>query len=448
MMKLKLNLLTLTSVLLMAGMNVNANPVRAEVPVDGMSVCGMPVCDVTVELSRFKEMKQGARFAALSYYRTTYKSSRDLKVLQNLSDLAAGLTPLFKEVGEEDYMMREVASLSGDMLMGLAKYSALDAVKLAGFYGQIKGEGNRYQVVTFWKSRIADFEEKTPLLELITFFGKVADISTASGDPEYIAREAKSGENIITARIVELYPYFEGTYAITVKCEAGPAGARIPSFCNNQFMNRLIVMDTLGAEGIAISIVNQQTGTVVYSFGNATLTNGGTKFTSTSTSASISKLDLVLNRDTKQITGTIMNTDSLANLTITGELIDSPAAVFDTASANKNAEAVSAEALNQVYRGDFAGRAVSLTLRNFVENGTFAATMAFDAFPNQRIHFQTARFYPKMGVLTLVGRQAGSNRIKLTLFFKRTVGSKRLEVSGMAYTALNGGVHAVKLSSE
>ena len=220
-----------------------------------VSTCGVPVCDIPAAITALRAATENVRFSTITGYRGTYKNSTDLKVLQNLADFAVKAEAALKEIysgdTSHDYLAREAHSLYGDMVIGLAKYSPLNATVLAGYYSQLSGESNRYAVLLYWKGRISDFEDKDSLLALLDFFGKAEGISRDSGDPDYLAREAHGDQDTITARLVQLYPYFEGTYKIHVTCSIA-SGEDVPMYCQDNFIDRLVIMDTMGTNGIQV----------------------------------------------------------------------------------------------------------------------------------------------------------------------------------------------------
>lgn len=422
----------------------NAFAIAAETtPV--VAACAVPVCDLPAELARLRSMPANSRFQAISAFRNAYSRTQELAILQNLSEYAVAVEPLFVELQVEDYVLREVRTLGGEMLVGLAKYSPLHAATLAGFYTQLRGEDARYSILTFWRDRISQYEDKTSLLELMDFFSQIGTISRASGNSDYLSRDARGAEDTITNRIVQLYPYFEGSYRVAVTCDDSGMGGALPIYCQTGFINRLVIMDTLGPGRLQVSLVNSQTGTTLYTFTEVLLSEGGTAFTATGAPSGISsQLRLVMDRHTGRLSGTIRNTDTLSTLRIEGELEQTPATVYDLQAANPNVDPVTADALNRSYQGRFSNRDVTLTLLSFGQ-GQFGATMAFADVPGYRLRFQFSRFYSKLGILVLVGSQANGSHLKLTMYF-RPVGN-RLEVTGMGFTDLNGGTQELSLQS-
>jgi hypothetical protein len=424
--------------------NQGATVARADTQVPAASACSLPVCDMDAELARLRALPQSKRFEAVQLYRKNYARSTDLATLKNLADFAVKLQALFVELKEEEFMVREAKSLAGDMLMALAKYSPLNAATLAGYYEQLSGEANRYTILTFWEGRIKEFEDKASLLELVDFFGRAEAISRAAQDPEYLGREAKGAENVITARLVQLYPYFEGTYKINVHCNMAN-GEEAPTYCNSGFIDRLVIMDTMGNSKLQVSLVNTETGTMLYTFTEVQLTAGGTTFVATgSPSGVLSDLHLELNRATGKIAGYVRNSDSSSTLQIEGQLEASPAAVYDNQAASPNKDALTVQQIVGSYKGSYDGRKVTFSLQTFGAD-QFGGTMSFDELPSYKLRFQLSRYYPKMGVLVLVANTPTGAHVKVAMFFKNTGTS--LQVTGMGFTDLSGSTQVLSLES-
>jgi hypothetical protein len=220
----------------------------------------------------------------------------------------------------------------------------------------IKGESNRFSLIGFWKERVKTFEDKQSLLELIELFGQMGAISKADGDPEYVVREARSGEELITARIVQLYPYFEGTYRIKTQCTGLTPGDPQPSYCKGQ-LDRLIVMDTLSMDGVQISLAVSRSANRLFRYKNVVISGGGTTFEGLSNpaSGSISQLRLVLDKASGKISGWIKTGDTLGTLEIEGTLETTPAQVYDRQAERPNPKAIELAEINGAFRGQFAG---------------------------------------------------------------------------------------------
>jgi hypothetical protein len=416
---------------------------EGKVPVAGQ--CSVPVCDMTQEIARYRAMPNaGSRFNAVAALRKEYAKSTDAAVLRNLSELAAKLAPLFVELKDDDYVVREARALGNETLVKLAKYSELNATALAGYYEQITNEGERYGVITFWKERIKDLEDKTSLLELVDFFERAATISRVAGDSEYVAREARGGRDVITGRIVQLYPYFEGSYAVKVRCEGVAAGVPVPAYCQSSYIDRLVIMDTLGSSRLQISLSNKASGTLVYAFTEAAIDGGGTSFNASGTPNGVpSQLHVDLDRKSGHVSGWIKNADSLVTLIIEGDLISTPASVFDVSASVTEKQPLTVEELVGTFRGSLAGYGVSLTLQAFGAENALMGTLAMDqAMANVR--FQASRFYPKLGMLVLVSTLPSGSHLKVALFFSRVNGG--LQATGMSFTDRAGSAETVTLA--
>jgi hypothetical protein len=336
-------------------------------------------------------------------------------------------------------------SLYATAYNSLAKYAPLDATAISGYYAKVPDENLRYDIVRFWHERIRDYDDKTSLMNLIDLFEQMAVISTRDGNSGYIANDARSFEDQISSKIVQLYPYFEGTYEVAVTCEQD---AGVPaSACGGGFIDRLVIMDTLANGGhVEISMANHATGTMVYAFSNVIMSQGLSLFEATDTPFGVpSQLHVKLDRATGTITGWVRNTDTQSTLHLTGKLLASPAQVFDAQAANPNREALAVEKLSGSFKGTYAGRNVGFEVMSFGQD-RYGATMSFDDLPGYRLRFQVARFYPKLGVLVMVGAGANGAHVKLTAYFHQVEGGK-LMVTGLGFTDQNGAVQNLTLES-
>jgi hypothetical protein len=410
--------------------------------------CGVPVCDIPAAIDALKAATEGARFQTLTNYRKAYKNSTDLATLHNLADFALKAVDMLKEVtanvSGQEYLVREAQGLYADMVMGLAKYSPLNGGELAGYYQQIAGEDSRYAILIYWHGRIKDFDDKDALLQLLDFFGRAEKISRDAHDSDYLAREAHADQDTITSRLVQLYPYFEGTYKITVKCTIA-SGESAPAYCQDGFIDHLVIMDTMGGAGIQVSLSNAASNTLMYAFNNVVLSEGGSVFEGQgSPSGVLSQIHLELDRSTGTVTGTVRNSDSLSTLQLEGKLDASPTAVYDFEARAAKQAPLKAEALSGLYKGQYAGHPVTMTLVSFGAD-QIGGTMSFDDQPNYKLRFQASRLYSQMGILVLVANTSSGAHVKLTAYFGKT--DAGFAVHGLGFTDLSGSAQDLELTS-
>jgi hypothetical protein len=410
------------------------------------SSCSVPVCDIPAEVEKFRQMGQGKRFDTMNALSATYRESRNAADLKNIAELASRLEAMLTEVKDEAWVIQTARNLRSTMLIQLARYSELNAAVLAGYYEQIPGESSRNGLLDFWYDRIKEAEDKATLMELMDLFSRVSIISAHTpNDPPYLSAKARQNESVITSRITQLYPYFEGSYRISVNCDKDSVGGSLGSYCGGNFMNRLVIMDTMSGDHLQIVMANKESGTQIYNFNQVIISGGGSTFEAIGTPSGVpSQLHLVLDKTSGHISGTIRNADAIGSVEISGDLDMTPATIYDFAAKIPNKDPLTAEMLTRTYAGQYSGRNVKLTLASFGPD-QMGATMSFDDLPNYRLRFQLSRFYPKLGILVLLGGQPNGSHLKLTMFFKNT--GTGFEVIGLGFTDLNGATQELSLTS-
>lgn len=430
------------SVMVSASTSVVAHA-DGSVPVSAAPACKLPICDMDKALADFRAMTPHDRFAKTQEIRATYKHETSPEALRNLADFAAKLQALFTELNEADFVIREAGYLHSESMLALAKYMDPDGKALAEIYKEVEG-GTRFSILQFWEQRVKAIEDRKQLLEILDFFARAEEISRASGDEDWVPREATYGENAITTKLVQLYPYFEGTYQITTTCEGSFDSAGYTAPCASNLINRLVIMDTLDS-GLSVFLSNGDTSTQIYAFSNVVLSSGGTTFEAKGDPNGVSsQLHLVLDKATSQISGWVKNSDALGTLRIIGKLDASPASIFELQTPEEARNLVTGDQLVRSYHGKYGTHSATLTIQSFATD-QFGATLAFDEVPNYRMHFQVSRFFPLHDVMVLVGTQPNGTRLKMTLYIKKA--GNDIVVTGIGYSGPSGKPTQVELRS-
>ena len=403
--------------------------------------CGsQAICDVSAELQKLKDANQANRFQMIKNYRAIAQKSKaaDGATLKNVLEFANKAVDLLKQLQEEDWLIREAQNLADDCLLGLAKYSELRPDQISSYYQQLHGESPRYEIITYWKAKIDGVEDTASLIKLSALFKAFAQISTADSDPDYLVRETQNAQDIISQRIVEIDPAFEGVYDIKAFYPQSMGSARLD-------VDRLVIMNTLGSDGIQIALVNHESGLVYYTFANAIVSDAGASLEAAGpVDGPVAKIHLSLDRAGKKVTGWLKNSDSLASLQIDGSLLVTPAEVFEGQARHPNTAPLSPQALNQAFRGKMDGATdFTLVLRS-VDDQLIGATLVLDNVPHQPIQFQAVHVYAERGIIVLVATLSNGARLKMALFAQQTPTS--FSASGMAFSTLDGSTHTVTLT--
>ena len=232
---------------------------------------------------------------------------------------------------------------------------------LVGYFGQLKTEATRYSVITFWHQRIVQLEDKNSLLALLKFFVSADHLSAAAGDGGYVSRDAEAAEDEITLRLQQIYPFFEGVFAIDLKCASTDTNTS-PTYCTKKYIDRLVMMDTTSTDDLQVSLVSSQGGQSLGTYQHPVVSNGATQIDVVdSPNGTLSSLHLELNSDTHTISGWFKSTDSGQVVQITGVQIGSALPVYDAqkGGAAPIPQSVFAAPLKGVYGGEKASITVS-----------------------------------------------------------------------------------------
>lgn len=399
--------------------------------------CAVAVCNIPAEIEKLRAEPQGQRFQEIVDLRANYKNEAKPAVLQNLLDFANQAGALFTQLNEADWLIREAKNLANDVLLKLAKFSDLQPGVLAGYYSQLNGETARFETITYWEAKIGDYEDQNQLLALGAFFKAAEQISTRAQDPDYLAREALHSEDLVTQRLVEIYPYFEGVYQIEVGC-AG-AGVANPA-CGTLPVDRLVIMNSLSDDGIIISLVNHGAGQAEYRFTNALITDAGSTIEAVGQpTGAVSKLHLELARETGELKGWLQSGDSVSSLQIHGRILQTPASVFADQEKNSTAAPIPLDMLTHEYHGTFDDSAFSLLIRP-IDETHIGASITFDSMPTEPLRFQTVHYFPKRGIMVLIAGVNNGGLLKVVVEFRGDTS----QVSGVAFGSLDGGTHSLQ----
>lgn len=240
----------------------------------------------------------------------------------------------------------------------------------------------------------------------------------------------------------------EGVYAVRVVCpdpRGSEAPAPLPGFCGDHSIDRLVVLDSLGPDGLRAWLVHHETGAVFYAFNQLrALRATNPTFEATST-ASGTTTRLRVRLDGEQLSGTLLSSAFPVELRIEGSASDSLDLMLENAKTAPRHPSLSRQSLASLYRGTYDNLPVTLVLQRF--NGkSLAATLSLDGLPGSRVFFNASRYDAKTGVLTLVGEQANGDTLKLVLFVERWRDGSFTAV-GQCVASLSGDVFNVVLTA-
>jgi hypothetical protein len=389
--------------------------------------CSVPICDLPQTLATFKAAPQPVRYQTILSYSNPYRNSTDPAVLGNLLAFANGAKQILIDTHDETWMVNSASALISMCNISLAKYSAIDAGTLMGFFKALVYENDRNDVLQSWDLRAKGIEDQASMLQLSSYFSQAQAYCNSQEDDDYVIASAKLGEDTVNARMIELQPVLDGIYALSVTC---PTGA-----CSGTALDRLVVMDTLptpapgaapNTDGLQVSLVSSSLGAAIYGFAPVTISNGGTTIESVSRSGTgpLAKLHLDFDLGSRMVTGTLQTTDTTMTIVGRAGTLKAPIQYFNRQVAQPNAQPVPNNLFDQTMHGTFGGQPASLKVNVFTldQNGDpnvqIGATLSIDSLPDFRIRFAAGRFFPATGILVLVGSPPDGDLIKMTLAFR------------------------------
>lgn len=421
---------------LLGGMNLshaNSNP-----------DCNVPICDMNSALDALKNADQKTRYETIQGYIGKAKRSTDVPTLQNFYDFAVAAKQILIEAHEEKWIIEASSYLAGACLDNLGRYSDVNATTLSKYYTSIKSEKGRADLLDFWKGRLKEFEDEKSLIEIAKYFSNAASISKADEDYDYIIDNALSNEQLVNTKLMRLHPVFEGVYNLKTNCESDNGET-----CSNIAFDKVIITDSISFENIKVSFVNSGLGVQLYGFSDVKMTKGVSSFDAVSSNAgtdsSVAKLHFYFDTETRSISGYLKTPDSQTNFSATLDMSNSPSAFFDMQDKRSNPTPVPATIFDTTLTGQFGSETATLRVKSFDEEHV-GATLTVTSLGGVRIKYQTGRFFPKTGILVLVGGYNGGS-MKMTLAFRKNAKTNRVDAIGVNINSANGSTNNVNFAA-
>jgi hypothetical protein len=370
--------------------------------------CKVPVCDIAAQVRTLKMSSQNDRYQFVSQLLKTYHNSNSAFALQNLRAFGTAAVILFKEVHEEDWVIRAAQSLHDEAVFGIARFERpVLAKKLVEYYLELSDQDTRFSILNYWTTQISTIDDIAVLTELMNFAIEAKKISRAAKEDDYVLRQCDQILEKGSIRATQISPSHEGLYSVEMKCNRD---ARVKSPCSALVMmvDRLVVMDTQSTNGLVVTLSESRSETKVFEYALTSFSNAQLQGMSRIDQRP-SQFSATIDRTTGTIAGTLATTQTLG---INYEFIARPirtAGEFKTGSSAKN------EQITGLYRGTLGEQTGQFIVRKF-DDGTFAASWLNDASMGSfQIDFQTEVTVAAKGLITFVAHPSGKSEFKLFL---------------------------------
>ena len=390
---------------------------------DGTDVCGVPVCQIEVTLDALSELDENQRYNYTNGLVSSYKESSDLAILNNLVESAAEFKKLSIEEGDADWVVRESSTLLNNSIFNLAKYSDIDAANLLSLFAQLDNQTKRYEVITYWASRLSEIENLNDLSELVLFAQNAGPISMSAGDEAWVVREINSLASNITIKLTNLDPVHEGVYSVQIN--SAPA---------RQFgFDKIVVLDSTSEENLVVKFINSAYNRVAFQYSSTTLVGNTIRGRSMSNGGLNSQMELSFDRATGAISGSIQTTLA-EQITFSGQQTFSASSVFRGEVATE----LNDDSVIGTMTGSILGIPGTLSVQSFLP-GVYSVNFAAD---NGYIVMDfVGKFFKKNGVLAVTS----ANKVKLIL--AQRVVDGEVKWVGNTFSITNGGVTSAEFSS-
>ncbi|MBS1986260.1 MAG: hypothetical protein JST16_19025 [Bdellovibrionales bacterium] len=303
------------------------------------AACTVPVCDIPGTLAKYKAMsaedRQRAPFKYIQQLKVTYKKSQDVAVWMNLKEFAAKARDLFKQLGDEDWVIQNAADLLDQSVLALCKYGPVETKFLVDNFKLLSNEDSRFEILSYWVQRVPFIEDEVELRALIAFASQARAIALAAEDSDWVITAAKNVQNLGTQRIILLEPYHEGYYRVTTKIQnpnTVPQGCRIPR------INVLMIANTQSDAGTTVNFVDADSETV-YVFPNASIRTEEGAFGEILEGENYidgipSRYQIKVDRNTGAVNALLTTTHDSCVMSITGKSVRSVAEFFNDGPVN------------------------------------------------------------------------------------------------------------------
>lgn len=384
---------------------------------DGLSSCGVPVCDMDATLEALAPLTENQRYNYASELIEKNSDTKSIEVLENLVHLSKRLKALSIEKGDADWVIRTISTLGNNAILNLTKYSEIKADSLIELYKQLDTASKRYEVISFYQAQIANMESLTELSELVKFAKLAQSHSIYLEDESWIPRSAAQLASDATVRLVAIDPGHEGIYTIN----ALRTDSRILD------VDKIVILDSSSDKNLVVNFINTKHNRIVFSYSEAVIVGDQITGKITTSNTMSSQFELNLNRLSGDVSGKIITTGA-------GSVTFSANRTF---SVNEIYEGVNPEGMLSdkdilgTMNGQIMGIEGSLSIHTFSPN---VYTASFVSNRGEiKIDF-VGKFFPKKGVIALTHK----NKIKLVLSLRKKGDERKWQ--GASFTITNGKV--------
>mgnify|MGYP000082487224 CR=1 FL=1 len=389
---------------------------------DGVETCGVPVCDIEATANALSELNEDQRYNFSNKLLTKYSQSQNLEILENLLDASKRFKNLSISTNDADWVVRESNSLFNAMVIGLSKYSKVEANLLSGYYKLISTELKRYEIIEFWMKSIKTIEDSAKLNEIVKFAKNAKLHSISLGDEAWIPRAAGALADSVTVKLVSLDPVHEGLYDVSSTISGETYGI-LP-------FDKISVLDSSADKNLVVVLYNTKYRRASFVFNNVVISGDTLSSTAVSNAITSKKLNIKIDRETGVVTGSVTTTDSTVDFT--GKQTFSTRSVFNGNTVNGLTE-------NDVigtFNGKLGNLDVKLTIKSFLP-GVYSATLrSTDGILKKDYK---GKFFAKSGVISLTHK----SELRLVLGLKQVDGN--LSWEGFSFSVKKPAVVEVSL---
>jgi len=381
---------------------------------DGVNECGVPVCDVTSTVEALSGLNQNERYNYASKMKSTYANSKNKEILENLYLVAGKIETISASASDEDWVVRESASLANSMVVNLAKYSEVKSNTIMKYFKLLTNGQKRNEIIGFWSSFVNKTENVSELEQLIVFAQEARKHSIAMNDESWIAREAAALISKITIQLTHLDPAHEGLYSVRMT-----NAITLPGILG---FDKIAVLDSSTDSNLVVVFYNSKFRKTSFVFTSAAIS--GSTITGKILSNSSTSREFVINldRNTGLVSGKIESTDSIINFV--GNQTFTTRSVFQgnvPYILNQN------DAIG-VFKGKIGKYEGTLVVKSFSPN-VYSATFRTKSGAI-KVDF-LGKFFPKNGVLSLTS----NNEMKLIVSLRNN--GDKVEWSGFSFNTKN-----------
>ncbi|MBC77957.1 MAG: hypothetical protein CME64_18270 [Halobacteriovoraceae bacterium] len=380
-------------------------------------MCEVPICDVQETIEQMRTMNQNQRYNYANNLVNEHARTKDVATLQNLIEFGRKLQAVSLEMGDEDWVVREAATLANNAILNLAKYSSMNGKAIGELFMQLDSATKRYEVIQYWHEQVFAIEDVKVLEQIIAFGSMAKDYSAKVGDEPWIQRAAASMISDASVKLVALEPVHEGVYEVTMDIE----GTRVLGF------DKIVVLDSTSSKNLTVHFINSKINRTAFSFHHATILGNSISGASISSSGPSSSFSLSFDRATGAISGEVQTTRT-ESIRFSGER----KFTVQDLLAGEAPRAISESDVIGTMKGTILGVEGELSIRKF-SSSTYSAS--FVSSNGELVMDFQGKVFPKRGIISLTH----NDRVKLVLAYRSATSG--VIWKGASFSTLNGEVN-------